>query len=179
MTSKLQETALKREHPTLQKIKFINFCLFLWVIFAILDPDPGTLLNPDPQHCLRQMWRSTEIQRWTQVPTHWSRRKDIRGGGGCLHFIFQRKWSSSKDSVGGKVHWKDMSKARNVHFLIRKTGFYNLSCWNDLISSKYSIASLLWLLPARPRYTENKFTVSVLTFHRCVIGEKFLLPVSY
>jgi hypothetical protein len=24
----------------LKKIKFINFFLFLWVIFAILDPDP-------------------------------------------------------------------------------------------------------------------------------------------
>ena len=43
--SKLQEkpSALKREHPELQKIKFINFLLFLWVIFALLDPDP--------QHC--------------------------------------------------------------------------------------------------------------------------------
>jgi hypothetical protein len=39
-----------------QKMKFINFFLFLWVIFALLDldPDPGTPLNPDPapQHCL-------------------------------------------------------------------------------------------------------------------------------
>jgi hypothetical protein len=34
-------------------MKFINFFLFLWVIFALLDPDPGTPLNPapDPQHC--------------------------------------------------------------------------------------------------------------------------------
>ncbi len=34
-TSKLQEKAL-----ALQKIKFINFSLFLWVIFALQDPDP-------------------------------------------------------------------------------------------------------------------------------------------
>ncbi len=27
------------EHPALQKMKFINFFLFLWVIFAVLDPD--------------------------------------------------------------------------------------------------------------------------------------------
>jgi hypothetical protein len=33
-------------HP--QKIKFINFVQFLWVIFALLDPDPGTPFNPDP-----------------------------------------------------------------------------------------------------------------------------------
>jgi hypothetical protein len=30
-------------------MKFLNFLLFLWVIFALLDPDPGTPLNPDPQ----------------------------------------------------------------------------------------------------------------------------------
>jgi hypothetical protein len=35
--STLQEnpSALKREHPALQKMKFINFFLCLWVIFAI------------------------------------------------------------------------------------------------------------------------------------------------
>ncbi len=57
--SQLQEktSVLKREHPVLKKIKFINF-LFLTVIFALLDrdKDPGTPLttdtypNPDPQH---------------------------------------------------------------------------------------------------------------------------------
>jgi hypothetical protein len=56
-TSKLQEkpSALKREHPILQKIKFINFFLFLWVIFALLDPDPvlwtSLSLDPDLQPC--------------------------------------------------------------------------------------------------------------------------------
>ena len=42
--SKLQEkpSALKREHPALQKIKFINFFLRLWVMFALLDPNPGS-----------------------------------------------------------------------------------------------------------------------------------------
>ncbi len=41
-TSKLQEmpSALKKEHPALKKIKFINCFLFFWAIFAILDPDP-------------------------------------------------------------------------------------------------------------------------------------------
>jgi hypothetical protein len=49
--SKLQENhlALKREHPALQKMKLISFFLFMWVI-ANPDPDPGTPLNPDPQH---------------------------------------------------------------------------------------------------------------------------------
>jgi hypothetical protein len=41
-------SALKREHPALQKMKFINFFLFLWVYFALLDPGPGTSLNLDP-----------------------------------------------------------------------------------------------------------------------------------
>ncbi len=40
--NKLQEkpSTLKREHPALQNMKFLNFFLFLWVIFALLDPDP-------------------------------------------------------------------------------------------------------------------------------------------
>ncbi len=44
-TFKLQEkpSAFKRDHPALQDMKFLNFFLFLWVIFALLDPDP------DPQ----------------------------------------------------------------------------------------------------------------------------------
>jgi hypothetical protein len=41
MTSKLHEkpSALKREHPALQKMTFLNFFLFFWVIFAFLDPE--------------------------------------------------------------------------------------------------------------------------------------------
>jgi hypothetical protein len=31
--------ALKREHPALQNMKFLNFFLCLWVIVAIRDPD--------------------------------------------------------------------------------------------------------------------------------------------
>ncbi len=40
--SKLQDkpSVLKREHPAVQKMKFITFVLFEWVIFALLDPDP-------------------------------------------------------------------------------------------------------------------------------------------
>jgi hypothetical protein len=51
--SKVQEkpSAVKKEHPAFQKMKFINFFLCLWIIFAFLDPvpdpetDPGTLVN--------------------------------------------------------------------------------------------------------------------------------------
>jgi hypothetical protein len=32
--------SMKREHPALQKMKFINCFLLFWVIFALLDPDP-------------------------------------------------------------------------------------------------------------------------------------------
>jgi hypothetical protein len=39
-------SALKREHLAFQKMKFINFFLYLWVIFALLDPDP----NPAEQN---------------------------------------------------------------------------------------------------------------------------------
>jgi hypothetical protein len=43
--SKLQKkpVELKREHPALQNMKFLNLFLFLWVIFALLDPDPDPL----------------------------------------------------------------------------------------------------------------------------------------
>jgi hypothetical protein len=37
---KLQEepSAHKREHPALQNMKFLDFFLFLWASFALLDP---------------------------------------------------------------------------------------------------------------------------------------------
>jgi hypothetical protein len=31
---------LEREHQALQNLKFLNFILYLWVIFALLDPSP-------------------------------------------------------------------------------------------------------------------------------------------
>jgi hypothetical protein len=39
--SKLEEkpSALKIEYTSLQKIKVINYFLFLWVTFALLGPD--------------------------------------------------------------------------------------------------------------------------------------------
>jgi hypothetical protein len=42
--SKLQEksSALKKEHPALQNMKFLYFFLFWWVIFVLLDSDPLT-----------------------------------------------------------------------------------------------------------------------------------------
>jgi hypothetical protein len=45
MTPKLQEkpSALKREHPALQKKKILSFFLFFGDIFALLDPDPKFL----------------------------------------------------------------------------------------------------------------------------------------
>ncbi len=45
-TSKLQEkpSAQKWKHPAPQKMKFLNFLLFSWAIFALLDSDPSTTL---------------------------------------------------------------------------------------------------------------------------------------
>jgi hypothetical protein len=31
---------LKKEHPVLKNMKILDFFIFLWVIFALLDPDP-------------------------------------------------------------------------------------------------------------------------------------------
>ncbi len=41
---KLQEkpSDLKREQPPLPNMTFLNFFLSLWVIFALLDPDPDS-----------------------------------------------------------------------------------------------------------------------------------------
>jgi hypothetical protein len=42
--SKLQKkpSALKREHPVLPNMKYLNFSTFV-VIFALLDPDPDSV----------------------------------------------------------------------------------------------------------------------------------------
>ncbi len=64
-TSLLQEktSALKREHPAFQNMIFLNFFLFLWVTFTLLDPDPDpqTWLNPDP---IRIWIRYTASNDW-------------------------------------------------------------------------------------------------------------------
>jgi hypothetical protein len=39
-----EASALRREHSALQNMNFRNIFLFLWVMFAHLDPDP----DPDP-----------------------------------------------------------------------------------------------------------------------------------
>jgi hypothetical protein len=43
-SSKLQKksSALKREHPALENIKFLKKILFLFAICALLDPDPDS-----------------------------------------------------------------------------------------------------------------------------------------
>jgi hypothetical protein len=60
--NRTKPSALKREHPALQNMKFLNFFLLLWVFFVLLDPDPeygsrftyliesgsGPNPNPDP-----------------------------------------------------------------------------------------------------------------------------------
>jgi hypothetical protein len=48
---KLQEkpSALKREHSVLKNMKILDFFLFLWVIFGLLDPDPDLDTAPDPK----------------------------------------------------------------------------------------------------------------------------------
>jgi hypothetical protein len=38
MDVEAKHSALKRERPALQNMKFLNFFLFLWVIFVLLGP---------------------------------------------------------------------------------------------------------------------------------------------
>jgi hypothetical protein len=51
-TPKLQKkpSSVKRKHPALRNMKFLYFFLFLWVIFALLDPDPdpAAQIKADP-----------------------------------------------------------------------------------------------------------------------------------
>jgi hypothetical protein len=46
-TLQMKPSALKREYGAHQNMKFLTCALFLWVIFALLDPDPLTLLTMD------------------------------------------------------------------------------------------------------------------------------------
>jgi hypothetical protein len=60
---KLQEkpSALKKEHPVLKNMKILDFFLFFWVIFALLDPDPATQINADPCGSMR-IWIRIRIR---------------------------------------------------------------------------------------------------------------------
>jgi hypothetical protein len=67
----LQEkpSALKREHPVLKNMKILDFLQFLWVIFALLDPDPATQINadpdtdPDPKPCWQEPLRLLPVYK--------------------------------------------------------------------------------------------------------------------
>jgi hypothetical protein len=50
--------------------------LLLWVIFALLDPDPMTRLNLDPQPCLQDLHR--ELLRGGARPEPWYSREPRR-----------------------------------------------------------------------------------------------------
>jgi hypothetical protein len=81
-------SAHKREHPALQNMKFLSFFLLLWVIFALLDPDPypdseygsGSAsadpiefgYNSDPGQPWWK-WNGSETSRWWRILVgHWS-----------------------------------------------------------------------------------------------------------
>jgi hypothetical protein len=59
-------------------MKILYFFLFLWVIFALLDPDPATQINadpdldtdPDPQPCLSQIKITVKVGM--NLHTRWS-----------------------------------------------------------------------------------------------------------
>jgi hypothetical protein len=92
-TSKLQKTpwALEREHPALQKMKFLNFFLLLWVVIALLDTDPdseygsesgstdpiesGSNWDPDPDS---QPWKIYILVRREIISSRYSQRGKFR-----------------------------------------------------------------------------------------------------
>ncbi len=78
--SKLQEkpSALKREHPALQKIKFINFFLCLWVIFALLVKVQSSV--PNPKVVINEVrWATIRNYKITSDPYYssWFRTRQI------------------------------------------------------------------------------------------------------
>jgi hypothetical protein len=45
-------------------MKILDFFLFLWVIFALLDPDPATQINADP--CKSETRQTESLKRQEQ-----------------------------------------------------------------------------------------------------------------
>jgi hypothetical protein len=65
--------SLKREHPALQKMKFIYFFLCLLVIFALLDPDP----DPDYESASEYGSRAPLNQDPIQIRFHNTGRQNV------------------------------------------------------------------------------------------------------
>jgi hypothetical protein len=65
-----------KKHPAIQNIQISTFFLFLWAIFALLDPDPDSesgngstdLIesesnpDPDPKHCVNEAMKDLSVQ---------------------------------------------------------------------------------------------------------------------
>ncbi len=135
-TSKLQKkpSALEREHPALQKMKFINCFLFSgpflpsWIRVRIANPDPntdlGTPLNTDP------IW----------IHSNWFVKKTKNLGfnrsGSASRMISAEKLPQDPNTANqGKgfrrtVHW-------TVHFL-STICFECIQCWTSAQAWLYS-----------------------------------------
>jgi hypothetical protein len=66
-----KSSALNREHPELDIFSLFSILSFLWVIFAVLDPDPDPAdqinADPDPQHCSKLTKASSETTPESKV----------------------------------------------------------------------------------------------------------------
>jgi hypothetical protein len=131
--TKLQEnpSALKREHPALQNMKFFNFFIFLWVIFALLDPDldPLTWLYTD------------QIRIWNPTFILWPNKRILRlenwgGGGGYLFWLImpRRMCENVENITGSGTSWA----------IFVQTFLRNHSCWSTLkiLSNRLWLSSL-------------------------------------
>jgi hypothetical protein len=64
----------QKEYPAPQKINFIDFLLFLWVIFAFLDPDPDCAsgsrdpVESDPIQIGIRIHNTSENQHYRYLP---------------------------------------------------------------------------------------------------------------
>jgi hypothetical protein len=58
------------EYPALQNMKFLNFFLFLWVIFALLDPDLDSKSGYGSTDLIESRYNPDTDQK--HGPEHWA-----------------------------------------------------------------------------------------------------------
>ncbi len=160
----LQEkpSAVKREHPALQKIKFINFFYFV-VHFALLDPDP----EPQQwQHCTyltvkycRYQYGIPSLQKqWTSVVVLWIRTRLDRHHFGPSPDTFQPNvnlnctFSQSKILKIMKLwRWRERKKQCKLSLLWIKVKTLFPTCVNLWVFGSESGSGLAWQMEIRIR----------------------------
>ncbi len=111
-TSKLQEkpSALKREHPALQKIKCVTNCfIFLWVIYAPIESGS----NPNPQQWLAYI---TYVY-YLPLPVHFNKKVQPKYGMSVHQNSPYPYWSEFEPEEVTLPYFKTMLNANQSEIL--------------------------------------------------------------